>query len=85
MKIVSNVTDKILSTVFSRSAEEEAFMLECNISYIVNWHFGSDYLEIKKNNFMARCYGWGSTASKLEMNRTIELNFASLEMKQINE
>ena len=85
MKIVSNVTDKILSTVFSRSAEEEAFMLECNISYIVNWYFGSDYLEIKTKNFMAPCYGWGSTASKLEMNRTIELNFASLEMKQINE
>ena len=34
---------------------------------------------------MAPCYGWGSTVAELEMNRTIKLNFASLEMKQINE
>ena len=31
MKIASNVTDEILSTVFSKLAEEKAFKLECNI------------------------------------------------------
>ena len=41
MKIVSNITDKIWSTVF------EAFMLQCNISYIANWCFGSDYIARK--------------------------------------
>ena len=38
MKIASNVTDKILSTLFSKFAEDMAFMLECNILYIVNWY-----------------------------------------------
>ena len=47
MKIVSNVTDKISSTVFSKSTEGYAFMLECNISYIANWYFGSDYMTRK--------------------------------------
>ena len=66
MKIVSNVTHKISSTVFSKSAEEKAFMLECDISYIANWYFGSDYMDIKKKKFMAPFDGWGWTASKLE-------------------
>ena len=30
-------------------AEEKAFMLECNISYIVNLYFGSDYMSIGSN------------------------------------
>ena len=38
MKIVSNVTGKISSTLFSKFAVEKAFMLECNISYIANWY-----------------------------------------------
>ena len=49
MKVASNVSDKILSTVFSKFAEEEVFMLECNISYIANWYFGSDYMLIASN------------------------------------
>ena len=49
MKIVSNVTDKILSTLFSKFAEDMAFMLECNISYIANWYFGSDCMSIASN------------------------------------
>ena len=36
MKIASNVTDEILSTVFSKFAKEKAFMLECNTAYIAN-------------------------------------------------
>ena len=47
MKIVSNVTDKTSSTVFSKSAEDLAFVLEPNISYIANWYFGSDYMTRK--------------------------------------
>ena len=35
-----NVTEKILSTVFSKFAEEKALMLECNTAYITNWYFG---------------------------------------------
>ena len=47
MKIASVVTVKISSTVFSKFAEEEAFMLECIILYIANWYFGSDYMTTK--------------------------------------
>ena len=36
--------------MFSKFAEGKAFMLECNISYIANWYFGSDYMAIKKKN-----------------------------------
>ena len=39
MKIASNVTDKTLSTVLSKFAEEKVLMLECNIAYIANWYF----------------------------------------------
>ena len=49
MKIASNVTDKILSTMFSKFAEGKLFMLECNISYIANWYFDSDYMYIASN------------------------------------
>ena len=49
MKIASNATDKILSTVFSKLAKEKKFMLECNISYTANWYFGSDYMSIASN------------------------------------
>ena len=49
MKIVSNVTNKSLSTVFSKFAKEKSFVLECNISYIANWYFGSDYMSIESN------------------------------------
>ena len=49
MKIASNVTDKTLSKVFSKFAEEKVFMLDCNISYIANWYFGSDYMSIAGN------------------------------------
>ena len=53
MIIVSNVTDKVSSPVFSKFAEEKAFMLECKISDKTNWYFGSDYMAInkKKRNF----------------------------------
>ena len=37
----------IIKTVFSKFVEEKAFMLECNISYIANWYFGSDYIARK--------------------------------------
>ena len=47
MKTVPNVTDQISSTMLSKFSEEEAFMLECNISYIANWYFGSDYIARK--------------------------------------
>ena len=47
MKVVSNVTDKISSTAFSKFAEEKASMLESNILYIANWYFGSDYMTRK--------------------------------------
>ena len=40
MEIASNVTEKILSTVFSKFAEEKALMLECNTAYIASWYFG---------------------------------------------
>ena len=43
MKIASDVTEKKLSTVFSKFAVEKALMLEFNIVYIANWYFGSDY------------------------------------------
>ena len=46
MKISSNVTDKILRTVFSKFAEEKAFMLNCTISSKANWYFGSDYISV---------------------------------------
>ena len=59
MKIVSNVTHKISSTVFSKSAEEKAFMLECDISCIANWYFGSDYMDIKKKNLWPLLMGGG--------------------------
>ena len=48
-EIVSNVTDKILSAMFSKSAGEKAFMLECDISYRANWYFDSDYMSIAGN------------------------------------
>ena len=32
--------------MFSKFAEERAFMLECNISYIANWWFSSEYMAI---------------------------------------
>ena len=38
MKIASNVTEKILSTVFSKFAVEKALMLEFNIAYVANWY-----------------------------------------------
>ena len=38
MKIASNVTEKKLSTVFSKFAEEKALMLGCDIVYIANWY-----------------------------------------------
>ena len=38
MKIVSNVTGKVLSSLFSKFAVEKAFGLECNISFIANWY-----------------------------------------------
>ena len=43
MKIPSNVTEKILSTVFSKFLEKTV-MLEFNIAYLVKWYFGSDYV-----------------------------------------
>ena len=43
------MTDKILSTVFSKAAEEKVFMLEYDIVYIANWSFGSDYMSIASN------------------------------------
>ena len=42
MKIASDVTEKKLSTVFSKFAVEKALMLEFNTAYIANWYFGSD-------------------------------------------
>ena len=47
MKIASNVTEKILSTAFSKFVTEKALMLEFNITYIANWYFGSDYVNCK--------------------------------------
>ena len=47
MKIASNVTEKNLSTVFTKFAVEKALMLEFNIAYIANWYFGSDYVNCK--------------------------------------
>ena len=32
--------------MFSKFAEEKAFLLECTISYKANWYFGSDYMSI---------------------------------------
>ena len=63
MKIVSNVTDKILSTVFSEFAEEKTFMLEYNISYIANWYFCSDYMSIASNALQKvfSLYSWKKT------------------------
>ena len=46
MKIASDVTEKILSTVFSKFVEK-VLMLEFNIAYIANWYFGSDYVNCK--------------------------------------
>ena len=47
MKIASNVTEKILSTVFRKFVVEKALMPEFNIAYIPNWYFGSDYVNCK--------------------------------------
>ena len=47
MKITSNVTEKNLSTVFCKFAEEKALMVEFNIAYIAKWYFGSDYVNCK--------------------------------------
>ena len=47
MKIASNVTEKKLSTVFSKFAVEKALMLEFNIAYIANWYFALDYVNCK--------------------------------------
>ena len=47
MKIASNLTENILSTVFSKFAAEKALMLEFNTAYIANWYFGSDYANCK--------------------------------------
>ena len=47
MKIASNVTEKILSTVFSKFVVEKAVMLEFNIAYIANWYFSSDVVNCK--------------------------------------
>ena len=47
MKIASNVTEKILSTVLCKFAVERPLMLEFNIAYIANWYFGSDYVNCK--------------------------------------
>ena len=46
MTKTSNVTNKVLSTVVSKFAEEKAFMLERNIAYIANWYFGSEYMSV---------------------------------------
>ena len=35
--------------MFSKFAEEKAFMLECNTAYIANWYFGSDYMSTSSN------------------------------------
>ena len=42
-----NITEKKLSTVFSKFAVEKALMLEFDIAYIANWYFGSDYVSCK--------------------------------------
>ena len=47
MKIASNVTEKKLSTVFSKFAVEKALMLEFYIAYIAKWYFGSEYVNCK--------------------------------------
>ena len=47
MKIASRVTEKVLSTVFTKFAAGKALMLESNIAYIANWYFGSDYVNCK--------------------------------------
>ena len=49
MKIASNVTEKKLSSVFSKFAEEKVLVLKCNMAYIANWYFGSDYIWINSN------------------------------------
>ena len=43
------LTAQILNTVFNNFAEEKAFMLECDISYIANWYFGWDYMSTASN------------------------------------
>ena len=47
MKIASNVTEKILSIIFSKFVVKKALMLEFNIAFIANWYFGSDYVNCK--------------------------------------
>ena len=47
MKIASNATEKILSTVFSKFSAEKALMLEFDIAYIANWYFGSECVTCK--------------------------------------
>ena len=47
MKIVSNVTEKKLSTVFNNFVVEKALMLEFNFVYIASLYFGSDYVSCK--------------------------------------
>ena len=39
----------VIKTMFSKFVEEKAFMLVCNISYITNWYFSSDYMTIGSN------------------------------------
>ena len=43
----SNVTEKNLSTMFSKFAVEKALMLEFNIACIANLYFASDYVNCK--------------------------------------
>ena len=43
----SNLTEKKLSTVFSKFAVEKALMLEYNIAYTANWYFASNYVNCK--------------------------------------
>ena len=47
MKIASNITEEILSTVFREFAVEKALRLEYNIAYTANWYLGSDYVNCK--------------------------------------
>ena len=41
----SNLTEKKLSTVFSKFAVEKALMLEFYVAYTASWYFGSDYVK----------------------------------------
>ena len=48
MKLVSNVTEKNLSTLFSKFDVEKALILEFHIAYVANWYFGWDYVNCKE-------------------------------------